>query len=132
LETLHIRRRIGSQAAGGVNMRARYPCSARLPAAIAMLLAVGIAIEARAGDAAAGLKKSAICASCHGPVGKSPIPTYPNIAGQNPLYIDYALQRYKAGERRGAQAGMMYTITQALTATDIADLAAYYASLPAR
>jgi cytochrome c553 len=27
---------------------------------------------------------------------------------------------------------MMYTITQALTATDIADLAAYYASLPAR
>jgi cytochrome c553 len=113
-------------------MRARYPCPARLVAVIAMLPGLGLAFEARAGDATAGLKKSAICASCHGPVGKSPIPSYPNIAGQNPLYIDYALQRYKAGERRGAQAGMMYTVTQALTAADIADLAAYYSSLPAR
>ncbi len=113
-------------------MRARHPCKARLLAAITILLGIALGPEAQAGDAAAGLKKSAICASCHGPVGKSPIPTYPNIAGQNPLYIDYALQRYKAGERRGAQAGMMYTVTQALTAADIADLAAYYSSLPAR
>jgi cytochrome c553 len=132
LETLHIHRRIGPQAAGGVNMQARYPRPAGLVAAVSMLLGLGLGPEARAGDATAGLKKSAICASCHGPVGKSPIPTYPNIAGQNPLYIDYALQRYKAGERRGAQAGMMYTVTQSLTPADIADLAAYYASLPVR
>lgn len=99
--------------------------------ALLVLLFLGTS-GATAGDAAAGLRKSAICASCHGPVGKSPIPTYPNIAGQNPLYIDYALQRYKLGERRGAQAGMMYTVMQALTAADIADLAAYYSSLPAR
>lgn len=89
------------------------------------------AVPASAADAAArGLAKSAICASCHGPAGVSPIPTYPNIAGQNPLYIDYALHRYKRGERRGDQAGMMYTVSQSLTDEDIRDLAAYYSSLP--
>lgn len=79
---------------------------------------------------AAGLEKSAICASCHGPVGISPVPTYPNIAGQNPLYLEYALKRYRAGERSGDQSGMMFTVTQALSDTDISDLANYYASLP--
>lgn len=81
-------------------------------------------------DGAAGLEKSAICASCHGPVGISPVPTYPNIAGQNPLYLEYALKRYRAGERNGDQSGMMFTVTQALSDTDITDLANYYASLP--
>jgi cytochrome c553 len=93
--------------------------------------------EARASDdtaaqATRGLARSAICASCHGPAGISPIPTYPNIAGQNPLYLGYALRRYKQGERRGEQAGMMYTVTQSLTEQDITDLAAYYAALPPR
>ena len=81
-------------------------------------------------DATAGLAKSAICASCHGPLGLSPVPTYPNLAGQNRLYLDYALRLYRSGERRGDQAGMMYTVAQALSDTDIGDLAAYYASLP--
>jgi cytochrome c553 len=82
-----------------------------------------------ASDASKGLAKAAICASCHGPVGVSPVPTYPNIAGQNPLYIEYALRRYRAGDRRGEQAGMMYTVTQALSDADISDLAEYYAQL---
>jgi len=96
-------------------------------------MAAGIVLfapaPASASDASKGLAKAAICASCHGPVGVSPVPTYPNIAGQNPLYIEYALRRYRAGERRGEQAGMMYTVTQALSDTDIADLAAYYGQL---
>jgi len=104
---------------------------------IAIALALSLAAAgARASDtneaqaaAEAGLPKSAICASCHGPVGISPVPTYPNLAGQNTLYIEYALRAYRAGERGGAQAGMMYTVSQALTDTDITDLANYYASL---
>ena len=91
---------------------------------------LGLAAPARAGDPAAGLGKSAICASCHGPLGLSPVPTYPNLAGQNALYLAYALRLYRSGERRGDQAGMMYTVAQALTDTDIDDLAAYYAALP--
>ncbi|MFM9861618.1 c-type cytochrome [Pseudoxanthobacter sp. M-2] len=94
------------------------------------LAAFGLAAPAHAGDAAAGLAKSAICASCHGPLGLSPVPTYPNLAGQNRLYLEYALRLYRSGERRGDQAGMMYTVAQALSDTDIADLAAYYADLP--
>lgn len=94
------------------------------------LAALGLAAPAHAGDAAAGLAKSAICASCHGPLGLSPVPTYPNLAGQNRLYLEYALRLYRSGERRGDQAGMMYTVAQALSDTDIADLAAYYADLP--
>jgi cytochrome c553 len=82
-----------------------------------------------ASDASKGLAKAAICASCHGPVGVSPVPTYPNIAGQNPMYLEYALRRYRAGERSGDQAGMMYTVTQALSDTDISELAAYYGQL---
>lgn len=103
---------------------------------IRLLAALGLALAACAAAAdeqiERGLAKSAICASCHGPAGISPIPTYPNIAGQNPLYIDYALRRYKLGERRGEQAGMMYTVAQSLTDADIQDLAAYYAGLPQR
>lgn len=94
------------------------------------LVAFGLVPPANAGDAAEGLAKSAICASCHGPLGLSPVPTYPNLAGQNRLYLDYALRLYRSGERRGDQAGMMYTVAQALSDTDIADLAAYYADLP--
>ena len=91
--------------------------------------ALGLVAPASAADVAAGLAKSAICASCHGPAGISPVPTYPNLAGQNPAYLEYALKRYRAGDRRGEQAGMMYTVAQPLTDADIADLAAYYASL---
>jgi cytochrome c553 len=94
------------------------------------IAAVAFAAPALAGDPAAGLEKSAICASCHGPLGLSPVPTYPNLAGQNPLYLDYALRLYRSGERRGEQAGMMYTVAQALSDADIADLAAYYSDLP--
>jgi cytochrome c553 len=92
-------------------------------------IGLGNITAAMASDAAAGLAKSAICASCHGPVGISPVPSYPNIAGQNPLYLDYAIRRYRDGERCGDQAGMMFTVTQTLTDADISDLAAYYGSL---
>jgi len=100
---------------------------------MALGLAAGFVVfaaaPASASDATKGLAKAAICASCHGPVGVSPVPSYPNIAGQNPLYIEYALRRYRAGDRSGEQAGMMYTVTQALSDNDISDLAAYYGQL---
>ncbi len=111
--TRHARRLRGTLAAAAITLAAILPATA-----------------AEAADPAAGLAKSAICASCHGPLGLSPVPTYPNLAGQNALYLEYALRLYRSGERRGEQAGMMYTVAQALTDTDVADLAAYYASLP--
>lgn len=82
-----------------------------------------------AGDAEAGKSKSARCASCHGVNGKISIPTYPNLAGQNEVYLDLSMHAYKKGERTGGLANVMSGYVRSLSDQDIADLAAYYASL---
>jgi cytochrome c553 len=48
------------------------------------------------------------------------------IAGQNSKYLENALNAYKTGERKHPT---MRSIAASLTAQDMADLAAYYASL---
>lgn len=83
------------------------------------------------GDVDAGKQKSAVCAACHGQNGVAQIPTYPNLAGQNEQYLVMALKAYKGGQRQGGQAAVMQGQAAALTDQDIANLAAYYASLPA-
>ncbi|MGB8667615.1 MAG: cytochrome c [Serratia inhibens] len=82
-----------------------------------------------AGDVAAGKGKTASCVACHGVEGKVSVPMYPNLAGQNAMYLEHALQAYKKGERNGGQAEVMKAYVSALSDDDIADLAAYYASL---
>jgi cytochrome c553 len=82
-----------------------------------------------AGDAAAGKAKAATCAACHGANGKAMIPTYPNLAGQNPGYLEMAIKAYKTGERKGGQASVMAGMAAPLSDQDIADLAAYFGSL---
>jgi len=97
----------------------------------AMWLAVGfLSLPAiAAGDAAVGKTKSASCMACHGMQGKASVPMYPNLAGQNAMYLGAALQAYKKGERSGGQAEVMRAYVSGLSDDDIADLAAYYASL---
>jgi cytochrome c553 len=82
-----------------------------------------------AGDPAAGQAKSTTCAGCHGMDGKAMVPTYPNLAGQNAAYLEGALKAYRSQERKGLQASIMYGMSANLSDQDIADLAAYYASL---
>ncbi|HEJ7302962.1 c-type cytochrome [Serratia marcescens] len=82
-----------------------------------------------AGDAAAGQAKAAACAACHGAQGKVTVQMYPNLAGQNAMYLQHALQAYKKGERNGGQAEVMKAYVSGLSDDDIADLAAFYASL---
>ncbi|GKX52601.1 c-type cytochrome [Budvicia aquatica] len=82
-----------------------------------------------AGDIDAGKSKSAKCVACHGMNGKVSIPTYPHLAGQNEVYLDYSMHAYKKGERTGNMANIMSVYVQKLSDQDIADLAAYYASL---
>lgn len=82
-----------------------------------------------AGDPAAGRDKSASCIACHGAAGKISVPLYPNLAGQNAMYLEHSLQAYKKGERAGGQAEVMRAYVANLSDEDIADLAAYYASL---
>jgi cytochrome c553 len=79
--------------------------------------------------AAAPPAKVGLCASCHGEAGRSPYPTYPNIAGQNAGYIAYAIGQYRQHRRMGQQADVMSGIAAQLTPAEISALAAYYASL---
>ncbi|NVD35884.1 c-type cytochrome [Marinobacter lutaoensis] len=101
--------------------------------AVAGLMSVAAALPAvaSAADAAAGQAKAAVCAACHGQNGQAQIPTYPNLAGQNEQYLVMALKAYKNKERTGGQAVIMQSQAAALSDTDIADLAAYFSSLPA-
>lgn len=82
-----------------------------------------------AGDAEAGKAKAAVCASCHGADGMALIPAYPNLAGQNEEYLVSALHAYRSKERQGGNAALMHAMAANLSDDDIANLAAYYASL---
>ncbi len=79
-----------------------------------------------AGDAAAGKSKSATCGACHGPEGISPNEIWPNLAGQKEGYLMAQLKAFRDGQRSNP---MMAPMAAPLSDADIADLAAYYASL---
>lgn len=93
--------------------------------AVAMMMA-GAVTGAQAGDVAAGKAKSAMCAGCHGAAGVSAVPTYPNLAGQKDAYVAKQLKAFKDKTRTDAT---MNAMAAGLTDADIANLAAYYASL---
>ncbi len=80
------------------------------------------------GNMEAGQAKSMLCAACHGPQGISFNPEWPHIAGQHSRYFIKQLQAFKAGKDRNAPT--MAPIVATLNDQDMADLAAFYASLP--
>lgn len=86
------------------------------------------------GDVAKGeaLAKKYNCASCHGADFKTPIdPSYPKLAGQYADYLVHALTAYKRGNKAyGRNNPIMGGMAQPLSDQDMADIAAYIASLP--
>lgn len=98
-------------------------------AAVAALCLLGptLAGEAAAGDARQGRQKAAgTCQGCHGMDGLSKNPESPNLAGQVESYLVRTLTAYRSGERRNES---MNIVAKELADADIADLAAYYASI---
>ena len=94
--------------------------------AAAALLAAGTAHAANldAGKA----KAQEVCQACHGMDGMSAANAeYPKLAGQHRDYLEKALRDYKSGARKNPIMGAM---AQPLTAKDIENMAAYYASQP--
>jgi cytochrome c553 len=79
------------------------------------------------GDMAAGQAKAKqVCAACHGENGDKPLqPEYPILAGQHVDYLAKALKDYKSGARKNAIMGAQ---AQTLTAKDIDDVTAWFAS----
>jgi cytochrome c553 len=81
---------------------------------------------AAAGNAAAGQRKIAACAACHGPTGVSAAGLIgPTLAGQNRAYLAAALAAYKSGARKNP---IMLGVASGLSAADIEDVAAFYSS----
>jgi len=94
-----------------------------------LTLAVGLiasSVAGAAGDFSAGKDKARQCAVCHGLDGVAKRPDVPNIAGESAMYLTKQLRDFRSGERRHEQ---MAIIAGALSDDDIADLAAYYASI---
>jgi len=97
---------------------------------IALGLALSLPLFAHAaGDAALGKTKSMMCAGCHGTNGIAIAPIYPNLKGQQAMYIESSLKAFRAKTRTGGQSVMMYGMAAALSDDDIKNLAAYYSAL---
>ncbi len=82
---------------------------------------------AAAGNAEAGAGKAAVCQACHGANGNSTNPQWPSLAGLGADYIVEQLQQFKEGKRNSP---VMMPMAAPLSADDMADLAAYFSSLP--
>lgn len=90
----------------------------------AILASSLISSNAMAADAAAGQAKSAVCAACHGPDGHSVNPMWPNLAGQQEMYLAKQIKDFRDGNRKDPS---MSAMVAGLTDDDVANLAAYYA-----
>lgn len=90
---------------------------------VAALGAVGAAQAG--GDAQAGKAKAASCAGCHGANGEGNGPN-PALAGKAEGQLVQAMKDYKSGKRANP---VMKTFADQLSDQDMANVAAYYASL---
>jgi cytochrome c553 len=87
-----------------------------------------VSTAAPQGNAAAGKAKAQqVCSACHGADGNKTLDgSYPKLAGPYPDYLSKALHDYKSGKRKNPIMGGQ---AQGLSEQEIADLAAYFASL---
>ena len=82
------------------------------------------------GNVAAGQAKAGVCAGCHGADGNGGAdPLWPRLAGQDPDYIAKQLADFKSGVRKDP---IMSGMATPLSAADMKNLGAYYASLKAK
>ena len=97
-----------------------------LPLLLAVLTWPGFAnLAEAAGDIAAGKAKAASCAVCHGANGQG-VPPNPALVGISEAQLLQDMQDYKSGKRNNA---IMKGLMGPLSDQDMANLAAYYASL---
>lgn len=86
------------------------------------------ALSALAADVDKGKELAAeVCAACHGANGVSVDDRWPNLAGQHAKYIESQLKSFKSGNRKDE---LMNAIAAQLGDPEIANLAAYFESLP--
>lgn len=98
----------------------------QLASIVSVICLTFVAVVGHAGDAEAGKAKSVTCAACHGGEGISPTDVWPNLAGQKEGYLLAQLKAFKDGTRVNSQ---MAPMVANLSDDDMANIAAYYASL---
>ena len=92
------------------------------------LAVLSVVPMAHAADIEAGKAKVAtVCAACHGANGVSVSDAIPNLAAQRAGYLESQLKALKDGSRKNA---IMNAIAAQLSADDMANVAAFFASLP--
>ncbi len=95
---------------------------------LSLSLVVAFTPLAQAADVEAGKAKVAtVCAACHGANGVSVSDTIPNLAAQRVAYLETQLKALKQGTRKNP---IMNAVAGQLSAEDIANVAAYFSSLP--
>jgi cytochrome c553 len=93
-----------------------------------LVVAACSAAVAHAADIESGrAKASAVCAACHGANGVSVSDTIPNLAGQKARYLEAQLKALKDGARKNP---LMNAIASQLSAAEMTNVAAFYASQP--
>jgi cytochrome c553 len=102
---------------------------------LGLSVVLAFAPVAHAADIGAGkVKVETVCAACHGANGVSVSDTIPNLAAQRAGYLETQLKAFKDGVRKAPSAtspiATMAAIATQLSAADMADVAAYFASLP--
>jgi cytochrome c553 len=75
----------------------------------------------------AGATKAVVCQACHGANGNSTNPQWPSLAGLGADYIAEQLKNFKDSKRNNP---VMTPNAMSLSADDMANLGAYFASLP--
>jgi len=94
----------------------------------AVVAALSLSSVAMAADIDAGKAKVAsVCAACHGSNGVSVSDSIHNLAGQRAAYIEAQLKALKSGTRTNP---IMNAIAAQLSPEEMANVAAYFASLP--
>jgi cytochrome c553 len=75
-----------------------------------------------------------VCAACHGADGNSPTSANPKLASQIPEYLQKQLANFKpaAGKRAERENPIMGGMVAGLSAEDMRDVAAYYATRQAK
>ncbi len=71
-------------------------------------------------------RAAAVCSQCHGIIKPSADSVFPSLAGRDVVYLKAALVQYRDKTR---QSELMNAIAGSLSDNDIANVAAYYATL---
>lgn len=93
-----------------------------------LVLTTHLSAETKAGKE---LYVSKFCITCHGPRGIAIAPNYPNLAGQNEIYIGNQIRDIISGKRKNNLTVLMTEnpVVTAITEDEILAVAKYLAGL---